>query len=229
MLAACSPALPAQLPGARRRGPRRAVLQALPQGGGPVPGAAAPVPRSTRANGPADFLSTCSAARLSSGCAGGCGLMPPSSAESESNLAKPSAPQERASRDYRLNWRLQEACDKDVHRLCPAACGNLARECCCCGSGLCGRLGHLSALCCRSTDAARACLGTQLRVCQPCCPKPRPAFVPSQARRGAAARCCSASASGTATSRGRSARRKWSTSGACAPATSSAGAFWLSS
>lgn len=36
--------------------------------------------------------------------------------------------QERASSDYRLNYRLHEACGKEAKRLCPSECGNLQRE-----------------------------------------------------------------------------------------------------
>lgn len=36
--------------------------------------------------------------------------------------------QELASSDFRLNYRLREACGGEVHRLCPDVCGNLKRE-----------------------------------------------------------------------------------------------------
>lgn len=36
--------------------------------------------------------------------------------------------QTRASKDFRLNYRLKEACEKEVGRLCPDVCGNLQRE-----------------------------------------------------------------------------------------------------
>ncbi len=46
-----------------------------------------------------------------------------------------SSNQERAASDYRLNFRLHEACGKEAKRLCPSACGNLQRELACLSAG----------------------------------------------------------------------------------------------
>lgn len=55
---------------------------------------------------------------------------------SKSCLKEVKGYQERASSDYRLNYRLHEACGKEAKRLCPSECGNLQRKTWCGGSVL---------------------------------------------------------------------------------------------
>ena len=102
----------------------------------------------------------------------------------------------RASSDYRLNFRLKEACSAAVDRWCPDACGALERECGCegCLHGRCFGWEHQPGTGNCSAAVAALCVFACLLACLlNCLPPLWPLAAPClQARLGAAAACCSA-------------------------------------